>query len=212
MARIQAARKPKTNPPTAVPDNTPLHFPSWNAQCRTGRHQPKPSDAKPAYVDMLNAARKRPKLQSHLDVKIPDEGESFKSDEEMEPNEMQQAENLRLQEHIQTMEQRNADQPAKLHEQMQAMTKQNAEQQQLIQTLTKQIAELTQQLQLLTAQSLSAGASTTQEPPIQQARMPLTHGFIVSKYRAKHLLPVEWPHSPPGMLMHSCLTYSKLRQ
>ena len=173
MVRIQAARKPKVNPPTAVPDNTPLHFPSWNAQCRTGRHQPKPSDAKPAYVDMLNAARKRPKLQSHLDVKIPDEGESFKSDEEMEPNEMQQAENLRLQEHIQTMEQRNADQQsetAKLHEQMQAMTKQNAEQQQLIQTLTKQIAELTQQLQLLTAQSLNAGASATQEQPIQQAQ------------------------------------------
>ena len=173
MVRIQAARKPKINPPTAVPDNTPLHFPSWNAQCRTGRHQPKPSDAKPAYVDMLNAARKRPKLQSHLDVKIPDEGESFKSDEEMEPNEMQQAENLRLQEHIQTMEQRNADQQsetAKLHEQMQAMTKQNAEQQQLIQTLTKQIAELTQQLQLLTAQSLSAGASTTQEQPTQQTQ------------------------------------------
>ena len=125
MVRIQAARKPKISPPTAVPDNTPLHFPSWNAQCRTGRHQPKPSDAKPAYVDMLNAARKRPKLQSHLDVEIPDEGESFKSDEDMEPNEVQQAENLRLQEHIQTMEQRNADQQSetsKLHEQMQAMT------------------------------------------------------------------------------------------
>ena len=171
MVRIQTARKPKINPPTAVPDNTPLHFPSWNAQCRTGRHQPKPSEVKPAFVDMLNATRKRPKLQSHLDVKIPDEGESFKSDEEMEPNEVQQAENLRLQEHIQTMQQRNADQQsetAKLQEQMQAMTKQNAEQQQLIQTLTKQIAELTQQLQLLTAQSLNAGASAAQEQPIQQ--------------------------------------------
>ena len=173
MVRIQAARKPKINPPTAVPDNTPLHFSSWNAQCRTGRHQPKPSDAKPAYVDMFSAARKRPKLQSHLDVKIPDEGESFKSDEEMELNETQQAENMKLQEQIHTMKQRNADQQsetAKLHEQMQAMTKQNAEQQQLIHTLTKQIAELTQQLQLLTAQSLNAGASTAQEQPIQQAQ------------------------------------------
>ena len=42
MVRIQAARKPKISPPAAVPDNTPLHFPSWNAQRRTGRHQPNP--------------------------------------------------------------------------------------------------------------------------------------------------------------------------
>ena len=173
MVRRQAARKPKTAPPVAVPDNTPLHFPSWNAQCRTGKHQPKPSTTKVAYADMLNAARKRPKTQSHLEVKIPDENESFNSDEEMEQNEARQAENLKLQEQIQVMAQHNADQQsetAKLHEQMQAMAKQNAEQQQLIQTLTKQIAELTQQLQIITTQSLAAGATAAQECPVEQTQ------------------------------------------
>ena len=171
MVRIQAARRPKSIPPVAVPENVPLHFPSWKAQCRTGRHQPKPTTTQPTYVDMVNAARKRPKTNGHLDVKVPDENESLNSDEDMEQSGARQDKNFRLQEQLQARTQHTAEQQsesAKLHEQMQAMAKQNAEQQQLIQTLTKQIAELTQQLQLLTAQSLAAGATTAQEHQTNQ--------------------------------------------
>ena len=58
--KIEAARKPKTIPSPPAPVNSVMHFPTWNAQCRIGKHQPRNLESQPTFVEVFNnAARKR---------------------------------------------------------------------------------------------------------------------------------------------------------
>ena len=139
MLRIQAARKPKPNIAPTLPEPSILQFPTWNAQCRTGKQQPKSMPAKPSFAEVLTGnARKRFKPAVQPPSLSPLERDWI-SDEEMESAPAQISE------------------VQKLQEQLALMSQQNQEQNQTIQQLMKQIADLTAQLQILTAQSLSGG-------------------------------------------------------
>ena len=52
----------KMTPP--APMNNVMHFPTWNAQCRIGKLQPRNLNSQPTFADVVsNAARKRHRLE-----------------------------------------------------------------------------------------------------------------------------------------------------
>ena len=55
--KVEAARKAKTIQQTPVPANNTLHFPSWNAQCRNGKLQPRNHSMQHSFAEcsMANA-------------------------------------------------------------------------------------------------------------------------------------------------------------
>ena len=136
--KIEAARKNQKVLDEPVPDNSMLHFPSGNAQCRIGKLHPKTHKTHMSFVDVVNnAARKRHRPEVLTPVKI-DSDAWTESDEEKDQKDMHG-----------------------LQQQLDAMMKQNSEQQQTIQQLMQQIQNLTTQLQALSAQNLSGGASNS---------------------------------------------------
>ena len=136
--KIEAARKIQQVSDEPVPDNSMLHFPSWNAQCRVGKLHPKTHKTHMSFVDVVNnAARKRHRPEIIILMKIDSE-EWTESDEEKDQRDSHG-----------------------LQQQLHAMMKQNSEQQQTIQQLMQQIQNLTRQLQALSAQNLLGGASNS---------------------------------------------------
>ena len=135
--KIEAARKPKILPTPFVPANTEMHFPTWNAQCRVGKLQPRNQSSKPSFAEVVNnAARKR-----HRPEVAPTQREDSENWSDIEED---------------------ADKTgnASLQAQLNDMMKQNSEQQQTIQQLLQQIQNLTAQVQALTAQNMAGGAAT----------------------------------------------------
>ena len=134
--KIEAARKPKINPTPPVPLNSVMHFPTWNAQCRIGKHQPRCLDSLPSFAEVVNnAARKR-----HRAANAPTQREDSENWSDFEEDAEKQDSN-------------------NLQQQLNEMMKQNSEQQQTIQQLLQQIQSLTTQVQALTAQNLAGGAN-----------------------------------------------------
>ena len=133
--KIEAARKPKTMPAPPAPANSVIQFPTWNAQCRIGKHQPRTQQLQPTFADIVNnAARKRHRPEVE---QIPQEDSENWSD--FEDDAVKQEDKS-------------------LQQQLQDMMKQNSEQQQTIQQLMQQVQNLTAQIQALTAQNLTGGA------------------------------------------------------
>ena len=136
--KIEAARKPKTLPAPPAPVNNVMHFPTWNAQCRIGKHQPHNQQSQPTFADMVNnAARKRHRPEITPIPKVDSENWS-----DLEDDAVKQEDNS-------------------LQQQLQDLMKQNSEQQQTIQQLMQQIQNLTAQIQALTAQNLAGGAAAS---------------------------------------------------
>ena len=136
--KIEAARKPKTLPAPPAPVNNVMHFPTWNAQCRIGKHQPHNQQSQPTFADMVNnAARKRHRPEITPIPKADSENWS-----DLEDDTVKQEDNS-------------------LQQQLQDLMKQNSEQQQTIQQLMQQIQNLTAQIQALTAQNLAGGAAAS---------------------------------------------------
>ena len=135
--KIEAARKPKTITSPPVPANSVMHFPTWNAQSRIGKLQPRIQNSQPTFVDVVNAARKR-----HRPEVAPIQREDSENWSDIEENVPKQDDNG-------------------LKQQLQDMMKQNSEQQQTIQQLMQQIQALTAQVQALTAQNLAGGANNS---------------------------------------------------
>ena len=134
--KIEAARKPKINPTPPMPLNSVMHFPTWNAQCRIGKHLPRCLDSQPSFAEVVNnAARKRHRTaNAPIQRKDSENWSDFEEDaEKQDSNNLQQ--------------------------QLNEMMKQNSEQQQTIQQLLQQIQSLTTQVQALTAQNLAGGAN-----------------------------------------------------
>ena len=52
--KIEAARKPKVTPTPPAPMNNVMHFPTWNAQCRIGKLQPRKSETHSRLSPMLS--------------------------------------------------------------------------------------------------------------------------------------------------------------
>ena len=135
--KIEAACKPKTITSPPVPANSVMHFPTWNAQSRIGRLQPRIQTSQPTFVDVVNAARKR-----HRPEVAPIQREDSENWSDIEGNVPKPDDNG-------------------LKQQLQDMMKQNSEQQQTIQQLMQQIQTLTAQVQALTAQNLAGGANNS---------------------------------------------------
>ena len=114
-----------------------MHFPTWNAQSRIGKLQPRIQNSQPTFVDVVNAARKR-----HRPEAAPIQREDSENWSDIEENVPKQDDNG-------------------LKQQLQDMMKQNSEQQQTIQQLMQQIQTLTAQVQALTAQNLAGGANNS---------------------------------------------------
>ena len=135
--KIEAARKPKTITSPPVPANSVMHFPTWNAQSRVGKLQPRIQTSQPTFVDVVNAARKR-----HRPEIAPIQREDSENWSDIEENVPKPDDNG-------------------LKQQLQDMMKQNSEQQQTIQQLMQQIQTLTAQVHALTAQNLTGGANNS---------------------------------------------------
>ena len=136
--KIEAARKPKITTSPPAPANNIMQFPTWNAQCRIGKLQPRTPASQPTFADVVNnAARKR-----HRPEIAPMQREDSENWSDIEENVPKQDD-------------------SGLKQQLQDMMKQNSEQQQTIQQLMQQIQTLTAQVQALTAQNLAGGANNS---------------------------------------------------
>ena len=136
--KIEAARKPKVVPTPPAHMNNVMHFPTWNAQCRSGKLQQRDLKSQPTFADVVNnAARKR-----HRPEVVPIRREDSETWSDVEEDAAKKGN-------------------SNLQQQLNDMMQQNSEQQQTIQQLLQQIQSLTAQVQTLTAQNLAGGISSS---------------------------------------------------